>query len=261
MTGTILVTGGTGTLGRVVVERLVAAGHQARVLTRRANPPGKPGVRWHTGDLTSGVGLAEAVDGVGAIVHCASDPRHPGNDVTGTRRLIEAASRTGSPHLVYISIVGVDRVPLGYYRAKWEVERVIEAAGLPWTILRATQFHDLVMMVAHALAKSPVVPVPAGVSDQPVDVREVAARLVDLATGPALGRVADLGGPEIRTLKDLFRSYLRATRRRRLLLPVALPGAAFRAARAGGHLAPAHADGRVTFEEFLAEKVPTARSA
>jgi uncharacterized protein YbjT (DUF2867 family) len=257
MTGPILVTGATGTLGRVVVERLVAAGHEVRGLTRRATPPDQPaGVRWHTGDLATGAGLAGATDGVAAIVHCASDPRHWRTDAPGTRRLIDAATATGAPHLVYVSIVGIDRVPYGYYRAKLDTERVVEAAGLPWTILRATQFHDLVIMVARALAKSPVVPVPAGVSDQPVDVREVAARLVDLATGPAAGRVADMGGPEVRTVKDLFRSYLRATGRRRLLLPVVLPGKAFRAFRAGGHLAPEHADGKVTFDAYLEDRRP-----
>jgi uncharacterized protein YbjT (DUF2867 family) len=96
---------------------------------------------------------------------------------------------------VYVSIVGVDRIPYGYYRAKLATETVVEESGLPWTILRATQFHDLIRRIAGVLAKSPVVPVPAGVRFQPVDVHEVAARVVELATGTPAGRVDDMGGP------------------------------------------------------------------
>jgi uncharacterized protein YbjT (DUF2867 family) len=235
----ILVTGGTGTLGRVLVGQLAAAGHEVRVLSR------KPG--HYTGDLSTGAGLAEAVDGTEVIVHCASDPRHWQVDIDGTRRLVEAARAAGAAHLVYVSIVGVDRIPFGYYRAKLATEKVVEESGLPWTILRATQFHNLIAAVAKVLTKSPVVPVPEGVSFQPCDVREVAARLVELAGGPAAGRVPDFGGPEIRTTAELFNSY----RRRRVIVPIPLPGRVFRALRSGANLAPDRRDGRITFEQFL----------
>ncbi len=243
----ILVTGGTGTLGRVVVGQLVAAHREVRMLTRR--PSTGPGV--YTGDLATGAGLAEAVAGTGIIVHCASDPRNGQIDIEGTRRLIEAARSTGTPHLLYVSIVGVDRNPFRYYRAKLATERVVAGSGLPWTILRATQFHDLIAAVARLLAKSPLVPVPAGVSFQPVDVHEVAARIIELATAGPAGRAADFGGPQVRTAEDLLRTYLSATGRRRVLAPIVLPGKVFRAFRAGANLCPEHADGRTTFEDYL----------
>jgi uncharacterized protein YbjT (DUF2867 family) len=133
----ILITGGSGTLGRAVVERLLAAGHAVRVLSRRPRPASVPAkAEWITGDLLVGDGLAGAVAGVAAVVHCASDPRRPRVDVDGTRKLIEAARAAGTPHLVDISIVGVDRVPYRYYQAKLAAERLIQASGLPWTILR-----------------------------------------------------------------------------------------------------------------------------
>ena len=251
---TVLVTGGTGTLGREVVRQLADAGHAVRVLSRRPRDGAAPGVEWAVGDLTTGAGVAEAVRGVAAIVHCASDGRAPAGDISGTRNLLEAARAAGSPHLVYISIVGIEGVPLRYYRAKLHVERLIEASGEPWTVLRATQFHDLVHTISRLLARLPIVPVPARTSFQPVDVRDVAARLVELASGPPAGRVADFGGPEVRSTTELVRATIQALGRRRLVVPVLVPGRVFRGYRRGGHLAPEHADGRRTYAEYLAER-------
>jgi uncharacterized protein YbjT (DUF2867 family) len=257
----ILVTGGTGTLGRVVVERLRERGHVPRVLSRRA------GAGRVVGDLETGAGVAEAVSGVDAVVHAAS---RPGHDVAqaetllaalraeGARRATGSAAAAGetgrhaAPHLVFVSIVGVDRVPLAYYRDKVEVERLTAAAGVPWTVLRATQFHDLLSTLFGVLGRSPVLPVLAGASFQPVDVRDVADRLAELATGTPAGRAPDLGGPQVRSMADLARTWAGATGRRRGVLPVRLPGGLARAVRDGGLLTPDHADGRITFEEFLA---------
>ncbi|GIH90461.1 SDR family oxidoreductase [Planobispora siamensis] len=242
MTHTILVTGGTGTLGRHVVDRLTAAGHSVRVLSR-TRPP-------YIGDLTTGAGLAEAVEGVRTIVHLASDPFKRGADVEAARRLIAAAP--GGTHLVYVSIVGVDRHPYSYYRTKHEVEGMIERSGLPYTILRATQFHDLIRYGARMLARLPVMFVPAGTSFQPIEAEDVAERLAELAVGEPAGRVPDLGGPEVLGAAEIARIYLRATGRRRPVLPVPIPGRVFAAFRGGVHMVPGRRDGRVTFEKFLA---------
>ncbi|MCL7427937.1 SDR family oxidoreductase [Streptomyces sp. YS415] len=240
---TILVTGGTGTLGRLVAERLEADGHDVRVLSRHAQP--------YAVDLREGgPALDAAVSGVDAIVHCASTPR--GGDEKAAAQLIAAARGAGVGHLVYISIVGVDRVPFGYYRSKFAVEKLIEESGLGWTILRATQFHDLLARVFEVLAKPPVMLVPAGVRDQPVDVAEVADRLVELALATPAGRVPDLAGPQVRAFDSLARAYLKATGRKRRVVSVPLAGKAYRAFRAGGHLAPERAVGTGTFEEYLA---------
>jgi uncharacterized protein YbjT (DUF2867 family) len=253
----ILVTGGTGTLGRSVVQQLLAAGHEVRALSRRPHPPGAAG--GFVGDLTTGAGLDQALAGAGTIVHCASDPRrHSQVDLGGSRNLIEAARRAGDPHLVYISIVGVDRVPSGYYRTKLEVERMVEASSLPWTILRATQFHDLIFLALEWLARLPVLPVPAGFSFQPIDAGEVAAELAALAAGEPRGRAPDMGGPEVRGASDLARTYLRARHRRRPVLPLYLPGSVAAGFRRGGHLAPDRACGRRTWEDFLAERTAAA---
>ncbi|WP_138897656.1 SDR family oxidoreductase, partial [Streptomyces chryseus] len=215
---TILVTGGTGTLGRLVTERLRTDGHEVRVLSRHS--------RTYPVDLREGTGLAEAVAGVDTIVHCATTPR--GGDELAARHLVEAAGPAGVRHLVYISIVGVDQVPLGYYQSKLAVEKLIEESGLGWSVLRTTQFHDLVLQLLQGSAKLPVMLLPAGVAVQPIEVAEVAARLAELATGAPAGRVLDLGGPEVRSFPELARAYLRASGRRRTLLNVRLAGKAYR---------------------------------
>jgi uncharacterized protein YbjT (DUF2867 family) len=134
-------------------------------------------------------------------------------------------------------------------------ELIVEDSGLPWTILRATQFHDLLLMVAQQMAKMPVIPAPVGFRFQPVDTGEVAARLTELALGKPAGLVPDMGGPRAYRPSDLLRGYLRATDRQRLIVQLPLPGEAARAFRAGANLAPGQAVGLRTWEEFLADRV------
>jgi uncharacterized protein YbjT (DUF2867 family) len=260
MTSPILVTGGTGTLGRHVVPRLRDAGGDVRVLSRHRRSPGD-GVEFVTGDLATGEGVQAAVAGVGTVVHLAGSAN---GDEEKARTLVRAASRVGVRHLVYISVVGANRIPVvsrvdramfGYFASKRAAERVVADSGLPWTMLRATQFHDLLLMVARQLAKLPVVPVPAGFRFQPVDADEVAARLVELTLGPPAGLVPDMGGPRVYLGADLLRGYLQAARRHRPIVPVRLPGKAARAVRAGANLAPEQAVGHRTWEDFLAERV------
>lgn len=251
---TITVTGATGTLGRVVVDRLLARGDIVRGLSR--NPPAdeRTGLEWVVGDLSAEAGMEEAFAGADAVIHCATNPRSPKQDVAGAQSLIETLAAEGTP-LVYISIVGVDRIPFGYYRIKHEVEGLIQASGLPWTILRATQFHDLIAGVLGRLAVAPVLlPVPAGFSFQPVEVREVAGRLVELADDPDSGRVPDFGGPEVLTAKDLARQWLRHAGKRRRVMGLPVPGKAAAGFRAGHNLAPGHREGTGTFRDFLARR-------
>ncbi|MQA15702.1 MAG: NAD(P)H-binding protein [Pseudonocardiaceae bacterium] len=253
MTSPVLVTGGTGTLGRLVVPLLRDAGCTVRVLSRHSHESGD-GVEYVTADLLKGEGIEPAVDGAEIIVHLAGGPK---GDDEATRNLVRAASRAEAKHLVYISVIGADRVPLGYFRSKLAAEQAVADSGLPFTTLRAAQVHDLVLTVVQKMAKLPVIPVPGGLRFQPVDAGEVAARLVEVTLGEPAGLVPDLAGPTVYGMADLSRGYLRARCKHRLMMPVRMPGRAGRAYRAGENLSLERAVGQRTWEDFLAERVGT----
>ncbi|MFI8459204.1 SDR family oxidoreductase [Kitasatospora sp. NPDC085464] len=253
----VLVTGGTGTLGRQVVPLLCAAGRPVRVLSRRQRAAAD-GVTYARGDLLgdpaeAAVRLDEALAGVDTVLHLAGGPK---GDDTATALLVAAARRAGVRHLVYISVIGADRIPLGYFRAKLAAEEAVAGSGLPYTVLRAAQFHDLAFTVVEKMVKLPVVPAPGGVRWQPVDVREVAARMVELALDEPAGAVPDLAGPTVYEMRELTRRYLEARGRGRRQLPVRVPGKVGRAYRAGENLArPGAEHGRRTWEEYLAQRL------
>lgn len=260
MTEVVLVTGGTGTLGRLVVPRLRDAGREVRVLSRSSRKAGE-GIEFVAGDLATGEGVEAAVKGAEIIVHCAGSAK---GDEEKTRNLVRAASRAGARHLVYISVVGADRVPVvsgvdramfGYFASKLAAERVVAESGLMWTTLRATQFHQAILLLAQQMIKLPVIPAPAGWRFQPVDADEVAAQLTELALGTPAGLAPDLAGPKVYGLAELIRGYLRASHRHRPIMALWQPGKAARAFRAGANLAPERAVGRRTWEEFLADRM------
>ncbi len=251
MASPVLVTGGTGRLGRLVVARLQDAGCDVRVLARHGR--GAPRhVSFFTADLRTGEGIDPAVSAVAVIIHCATSTR---GDAEATRNLVTAAARAGSPHVVYVSIVGIDHIASwGYPKAKLEAERIVTSSGLPWTILRVTQFYDYILANVQKLTRLPVAPVPAGFRVRPVDPGEVASRLVELALGEPVGRAADMAGPQATSWADVLRSYLEATHRRRWVVPVRIPGT--RAVRNGALLpSPGHTAGSRTWDQFLSARL------
>ncbi|MEV2239356.1 SDR family oxidoreductase [Micromonospora sp. NPDC049891] len=248
----VLVTGGTGTLGRHVLPRLLAAGHSPRVLSRTVRR-GADGVEYLAGDLLRDEGIGPAVDGVHTVLHLAGGPK---GDDRAAANLMRAAARVGVRHVVHISVVGAGRVPIGYFKAKQGAERAVSESGVPWTTLRAAQFHDLVFTVVQKLGALPIVPDPKVIRFQPVDSRDVADRLVDLVQGTPSGLVPELVGPQVYPMADLVRGYLTARGRSRPFLPVPVPGAAGRAYRNGDNLAVDGATvGTRSWEAFLAEKL------
>lgn len=258
-TAPILVTGGTGTLGRQVVDRLRERGRAVRVLSRHALEG--QGAEHVAADLATGAGVASAMADVDTVMHLAGSAK--GDDLKA-RHVTEAARRAGVRHLVYVSVVGADRIPVrsaldrmmfGYFAAKHAAAEIIENSGLAWTTLRATQFHDLTFQTVEAMAKLPVVPVPAGWRFQPIDSGEVAERLTELALGEPSGLAPEIGGPEIHDMADLVRSYQRAVGRSRPILRLPLPGRAAATFRGGANLVPDRAIGRRTWEDYLADRL------
>lgn len=257
MTDRVLVTGGTGTLGRRLVGLLEDRGHRVRVMSRGSPPDGLPPEReWARADLATGEGVRGAVDGVDAVVHAASSAlSYRDVDVRGTREhLLPAARSEGVRHLVFPSIVGIDDIPFDYYDAKLEVERLLAESDVPATVARATQFHSLVHPLIRAAGTLPVMPLPTELRLQTVDAGEFAAYLVDLLEEGPAGRAPDFAGPQVRRLGDMAEAWAGARGKTRWTLRLPLPGAVFRAFREGRATNPDRAVGEIGWEEWLGRR-------
>lgn len=249
----IIVTGGNGGLGRELVQQLVAQGHAVRVMSRQPGPSASTPYEWAQADLRTGAGLAAALAGADTVIHAASSPSAQTQDVDvdGTQRLIEAARTAGVGHLLYVSIVGIERIPMAYYRSKLAAERLIEASGLPWTIARATQFHSLLDGMLHRFVAGPFMLVPASAQFQTMDTGEAAAQIARWALAGPSGRTPDIGGPEVLRLGDMARLWLAAQGRRQVIVPVPALEGRLRALRAGYNTCPEQRSGRITWAEWL----------
>ncbi|MFN2564619.1 MAG: SDR family oxidoreductase [Gemmatimonadaceae bacterium] len=263
---TMLITGASGLLGRSLLGRPDAAGHLVRAMSRRGAPRSAagqaPNIEWVVADLATGAGLDAAVEGANVVIHAASDPRGDARrtDVIGTELLLAAAERAGVRHVVYVSIVGIDRVPYPYYRLKLAAEDRIRSARVPWTILRGTQFHDLMDVQFRRLARFPVVLLPKSWLGQPVHVDEFADALWACVTAGPSRRAPDVAGPEVLRYGDMMRVWLTAQRRRKLVLNLPLPGRTAGAFRRGGATAPGRAVGRLTWGAWVRAKYASATS-
>lgn len=251
----VLVTGGTGVLGSAVVAELVSRVHAVRVLTRHPDSVGDT-ARVIPGSLASTGAVAEALDGIDAVVHCATDPRkHRQVDRDGTAALLETAIRSGNPHVVYPGIVGSDVIPLGYYKSKIVVEGMIEASACPHTFLRATQFHTLIWTALTRMSRFPLMVLPRDTRFQPIDHAVIARRLADAVESGPRGRMDDIGGPMAYEAKDLAVSHRAATGHGKRMIQFNLPGIVGAAFRAGGDLTPNRTGEGKTWNDFVAERM------
>jgi uncharacterized protein YbjT (DUF2867 family) len=250
MTSEVLITGATGTLGHRVVGEATEAGHRVRALSRKPHV-GYTGVHWAQGDLLRGDGIDAALDGIEVVVHCATQGLR-GKDVESATNLISAARRAGVGNIIYVSIVGIDRIPMGYYKAKLRVEETLAASGLGHTVIRVTQFHNLVETMFSIQRFSPALFAIKGVRFQPIDTRDVARHLVSLIDEGPAGRVDDIGGPAVHDHHELGRMYLASLNSRRRVLSLTLPGGIVAGLRSGANLVPANPIGTIGFADYLA---------
>ena len=251
----VLVTGGTGVLGSAVVAELISRVHAVRILTRHPEVVGDT-AKVVPGSLASTGAVSEALDGVDAVVHCATDPRkHRQVDRDGTGALLETARRSGNPHMVFPGIVGSDVIPLGYYKSKIAAEEMIESSDCPHTFLRATQFHTLIWAALDRLSRLPLMVLPRDTRFQPIDHAVMARLLADAVESGPRGRMADIGGPMAYEAKDLATSHRAATGHGRRMIQVNLPGIVGAALRAGGNLTPNRTTDGKTWNDFVAEQM------
>lgn len=222
----IAVVGGTGTLGHHVVGALRARGEEVRVLSRKSPD--------HPIDLMTGEGLADALAGCDVVVDASNiaSLQMGKKIVEGTRQLLAAEAEAGVGHHVGISIVGCEHVPVSYYRAKTAQEHAIESGPVPWSLVRATQFHELVAGALRVVARSRVLPIPRAPL-QTVAAAEAAQAVADVAVGAPRGDRFEVAGPEVVDARELANIWRSVTGTRALQVPVALPGRIGRALRAG----------------------------
>ena len=240
----IAVAGGTGAVGRHVVVAARDAGHDPLVLARST------GVDLVTGNGLDLTGVAAVVDVTSTRARTADDARAFFGAVT--RGLLAAEGVAGVGHHVTLGIVGSTDAPYDYYAGKALQEELVEAGPVPWTILRATQFHEFAAQIYGQYTVGPIVLVPA-MRSQPVAAREVAQRLVELATAAPAGHAPDLAGPREERMVRMTRAWASAGGRRRPILEIPVPGPFGRALRDGTLLPRAGASiGRQTFDEWLA---------
>lgn len=257
MSAPILVTGGTGMLGRLVVRELLERGRRVRVLSRKDRPdvpagtpaaPGEP--EWFVGDLHSGLGLPAALDGVSAVAHCAVGAR--GDAQMGAQLLI-AAGRAGNPHIVFHSAAGAEAIRSSFYRDRRAMERLLEDGALPWTVLRTAHLHEFIDATLHSAARFPLMRVASDEQFQPVSGVEVAVRLADWATGVIPGHhLPQLAGPQQLTALELAELWLAEHNKTRKVVARKLRGTEHEGWRIGAHLLPAERMvGELTFAEYL----------
>lgn len=242
----VLVTGGTGRLGRPLVPMLKSDGHDVRVLSRR------PGDGRVVGDLADGSGIAEALDGVDTVVHAATSAHMKRVDVRGTEGLLRRAEEAGVTHFVYVSIVGVEKNPLPYYKAKLAAESAVRASGVPCTVARGTQFYELVDGLFTRLRLGHVLVAPKGWRIEPHAPVDFAAHLARrVADGPAQG-ITEFGGPHVYDSKDLAEEIHRAHGRTGAVRMVRVPGRISRAVAAGAQVSGPDAEhGTTTYAEWV----------
>jgi len=245
----IAVAGGTGKTGRKIVDHLRNQGHQPVILARA-----------HGVDLLQNSGIDAALDGAEAIIDVTDFATMNAKKAraafgAASTNLLAAAERLGVRHHVALSIIGVDRAPTGYYQGKLRQEELVKAGGVPWTILRAAQFHEFAAQVL-AQFPGPVALVPK-MRSQPIAVDEVAAHLADLATGEAQQMAPELAGPRVESVVDMARQLIRRRGQHRPVIPLRLPGAAGKA-MAGGALLPTQPGprGQQTYAEWLDALTP-----
>lgn len=252
----VLVTGGTGTLGRELVNLLRQNGHTVRIMSRRPQPASLPSnTEWVQAYLATGQGIAEAVRDVQVIFHAASASIRRGGrqvDVDGTRLMLQAAKQANVEHIINISIVGIERIPFSYYQTKLAAEKVVAESGVPWSNLRATQFHNFIDLLFTAASRLPLImPLPTDFVSQPVEVTEVAARMVRIMDEGPSGQLPDLGGPEVLRFGDMAQSWLRARHMNRLVVRMPLWGKVAEGFRKGYHTNMQGDKGTVRWSEWL----------
>jgi uncharacterized protein YbjT (DUF2867 family) len=250
----ILITGGTGKLGQEISKQLINKGFEVNILSSKENPDIQYYSKIYTGDLTDILSLKDAVLNSDIIIHCASNPRNSKIvDIEGTKNLLQIACQKLLKYFIYISIVGVDKSIFPYYQSKFEVENMIQESGLPWSILRATQFHDMILdrFIKPFDEKPGSLKIPQEMQFQSVAIEDVANKLVSLSIESPTNIIETIGSAEINTIEKMTQIYLDILDRNDKIEPKMYDEEIYKLFRSGVNLCPDYAVGKITWKDFL----------
>lgn len=255
-----LVTGGTGHLGRDIVDRLVRDGHRVRLFARARGD--RSDVEWAIGDLATGAGLQDALRDVDTVINAATySPiarrggvrpvdffKSPSAvDVEGTERLLSLCQEQCVQHFLHVSIVGLDDATLPYARVKLGGERLVRSSALSWSVVRAMPFYYLLDKMLAGLAWLPLWPMPT-TPFNPVDTTDVADHIATCAFDGPRGERAEIGGPEDLSVAALAGQYRDVRGLHRRILPISMSETK---ARGMGFVVSQGVRGRLAWADWL----------
>ena len=249
----ILVTGSTGKLGSALIKQLMGPSYEVTA-TSRTKPEGLEHASWVYSDLLTGEGLEEAVKDAEVIIHAATSPlKHAKQiEVSGLERFLSKMPQV--KHFIYPSIVGIEEIPFKYYKLKYEAEEIVKNSGIPYSIVRATQFHEFVDNLLLSRTYFNTYIIPGSIKFQTVDTDDFANHLIGLISRGPQGRTDDFGGPEVMTLKEMAELKIRSNNESNKVLSLPLPGNLYKALLNGKNTNLKQKNGKKTFQQYLSDK-------
>lgn len=251
----ILITGGTGNLGKVIVNFLIKNGLKVSVLTSHEEISNSTSINFIKGDLTNKESLIDLKNKFDIIIHCASNALDSDIvDIKGSQNLLDTVVQDNIKHFIYISIVGVDKSSFKYYQNKYSVENFIKKSDIPYTIIRATQFHDLVLQrIIKPLdeEKGTKLFVPENLRFQSIDKKDIAKKVYEIMEQDPKNETINIGGPEILTLDKMLDIYLTLLNRDELTESVPPKSDLQKIFTTGINLCPENKYGTITWNNYL----------
>ncbi|MFJ5760622.1 SDR family oxidoreductase [Neobacillus sp. NPDC093182] len=249
----VLITGATGQLGLALLKQLKNTDYNVKITSRRKLE--NFNFECVYSDLLTGEGLKEAVNDVDVIIHAATSPRKDSDiiDVSGLKKLLDISQDI--KHFIYPSIVGIEDIPMKYYRNKYQAEELLKNSSVPHTIVRASQFHSFVenLFLSKSLFKRYLVP--GEIKFQSVDVDEFAAHLIQMSEEIPKGKTEDFGGPEILTLREMAELKIKVNNESNKVVNLSFPGKLYKSFLEGKNTNEHQKVGKITFEEYLRNRV------
>lgn len=262
----ILITGGTGVLGTVLAQELksqnadfvLASRHLSKTQSYAKDVVQEAAkTNWRKLDLVKNEGVKQALEGIHTAVHLASGfgkVHGQAEDIVAIKNLIDAAQKIDLQHLIFISIVGVDKVPLAYYQTKYQVEQYIKQQKVPFTILRVTQFHNFIEAQIQQMVRLPIGFVPKKLKSQPIQLEAAAKEITKLIKAGVQNEVLNIGGKEVLDFGTFAKTLLHYTKKSKPIVNVPIIGKFMHALAEGNLTCKEVSLKSCTWEEYLVKK-------